>query len=68
MFRSLWFWIVIILIAVGIALTAALGVLYWLLGAFVLAVLMLLTVLLAATDAFPAKSLLLRAYSRRLRL
>lgn len=51
MFRSPWFWIVIILIVGGIALTAALGVLYWLLAAFVVTILILLTVLLAAAYA-----------------
>jgi purine nucleosidase len=51
LFRSPWFWVVIILIVGGIVLTAALGVLYWLLGAFVLAILLLLVVLLVTAFA-----------------
>ncbi len=46
MFRSLWFWIAITLIVLGIGLTAALGVLYWLIAAFVAAILMLVVVFL----------------------
>jgi purine nucleosidase len=50
-FRSAWFWITIVIIAGGIALTAALGVLYWLIGAFAVAILTLLTVYLVAAYA-----------------
>jgi purine nucleosidase len=49
LFRNPWFWIVIALIAAGVAVTAALGVLHWLalvLAAFVLA--LVVTLLVAA--------------------
>jgi len=49
--RSPWFWIAIVLIAAGIGLTAALGVLYWLFGAFAAAILTLITVFLVAAYA-----------------
>lgn len=48
MFRSPWFWIALVLILLGIALTAALGALYWLITAFVAAILMLVVVFLLA--------------------
>jgi purine nucleosidase len=51
MHRSPWFWIAIVLIAAGIALTAALGVLYWLVAASGAAILALLTVFLVAAYA-----------------
>jgi len=46
--RSPWFWVAVALIAAGVALTAALGVLYWLIAAFAAAILMLLVVFLVA--------------------
>jgi len=46
--RSLWFWTTVFIIAIGIALTAALGVFYWLVVACVLAGLTSLAALLAA--------------------
>ncbi len=48
MFRSPWFWITAALIAAGIALTVALGALYWLIGAFVVAALTLVIAFLVA--------------------
>jgi len=51
LFRSPWFWIATALIVLGIVLTAAIGVLYWLLAAFAAAVLMLLLVFLVAAYA-----------------
>lgn len=48
MFRSPWFWITIVLIAAGVALTAAVGALYWLVAACVTAVVTLLIAFLAA--------------------
>jgi len=48
MLRSPWFWIAIALITAGIALTAALGALYWLIVAFAAASLMLAVVFLVA--------------------
>ncbi|MEA3340214.1 MAG: nucleoside hydrolase, partial [Chloroflexota bacterium] len=48
MLRSPWFWIAITLITAGIALTAALGALYWLIVAFAAAILMLVVVFLVA--------------------
>ena len=51
MFRSPWFWVVIALIVVGLVLTTALGVLYWLVAAFAAAILMLLVVFLVAAYA-----------------
>jgi len=48
LFRSPWFWIAITLVALGIGLTAALGVLYWLVAAFVATILMLVAVFLVA--------------------
>jgi len=50
-FRNPWFWITIIIIAIGVALTAALGVFYWLIGALVTAILTLITVFLVAAYA-----------------
>ena len=46
-----WIWIVLILIAAGIALAAALGVLHWLLGAFVAGVVGLIVAYLIAAYA-----------------
>jgi purine nucleosidase len=46
--RNPWFWLTITLIATGIALTTALGALYWLVVAFAAAILMLLIVFLIA--------------------
>ncbi|MGD1994390.1 MAG: hypothetical protein PVI59_14450, partial [Anaerolineae bacterium] len=51
MFRSPWFWIAVTLIVVGIALTAALGVLRWLVAAAAAAILALLATFLAAAYA-----------------
>jgi len=48
MLRSLWFWIAIALITAGIALTAALSALYWLIAVFAVAILMLVVVFLVA--------------------
>lgn len=56
MFRNPWFWIVIALIAAGVAVTAALDVLHWLalaLAAFVLA--LVITLLVAAFPIMRAK-------------
>jgi purine nucleosidase len=52
LFRNPWFWIVIVLITAGVAVTAALGVLHWLalaFAAFVLASVILLFVAAYAT-------------------
>ncbi len=51
MFRNPWFWITIAIIAVGVALTAALGVLYWLIGALAVAVLTLIVAFLVTAYA-----------------
>lgn len=51
MLRSPFFWIAIALIAAGIALTATLGVLYWLVAGFVAAVLTFVVVFLSAAYA-----------------
>ena len=51
MFRNPWFWITIAIIAIGVALTAALGVFYWLIGALVAIVLMLVAGFLVAAYA-----------------
>lgn len=51
MLRSPWLWITIVLIAAGIALTAALGVLVWLLAAFGAALLVVLVAYLLAAYA-----------------
>ncbi|MDY7077561.1 MAG: hypothetical protein SXV54_11630, partial [Chloroflexota bacterium] len=51
MFRNPWFWITVTLIAIGIGLTVALGVFYWLVGAFVAAILMLVVTFLIAAHA-----------------
>lgn len=48
MFRNPWFWIVIVLIAAGVAVTAALGVLHWLALAFATFILAAIITLLAA--------------------
>ncbi|MEE8390109.1 MAG: nucleoside hydrolase [Anaerolineae bacterium] len=48
MFRNPWFWITITIITIGVALTAALGVLYWLVGALVTAVLTCIIAFLVA--------------------
>jgi purine nucleosidase len=49
LFRSLWFWIVIVLIAAGVAVTATLGVLHWLaLSVAALALTAVITLLIAA--------------------
>jgi purine nucleosidase len=47
LFRSLWFWIVIVLIAAGVAVTAALGALHWL-ALFLAALVLTATVTLLA--------------------
>ena len=49
--RSPWFWIAIALVVVGVALTAALGVLYWLVGAFAAAILTIIIIFLIAAHA-----------------
>ena len=51
MLRNPWFWISITIIAIGVALTAALGVFYWLIGALAVAVLTLLVAFLVAAYA-----------------
>lgn len=51
MLRSPWFWIGIALIALGIALTAVLGVLYWLVAVSAVAVLALVVVFLVLAYA-----------------
>jgi purine nucleosidase len=51
LFRNPWFWITIAIIAIGIALTVALGVFYWLIGAFVTAILTLIIAFVAAAYA-----------------
>ena len=51
MLRSPWFWIAIALIVTGIALTAALGVIYWLGVALAAAILALLAAFLVAAYA-----------------
>jgi len=48
MLRNLWFWLAILLILIGVALTAVLGALYWLIAAFAAVVLMLIVVFLVA--------------------
>ncbi len=48
MFRSLWFWTAIVLIIVGIALTAILEVFYWLIATLAAAVLMVIAAFLIA--------------------
>lgn len=49
--RSPWFWVAITFIAIGIALTAALGVLYWLFVAFAATILIFIIVFLVAAYA-----------------
>jgi inosine-uridine nucleoside N-ribohydrolase len=51
MLRSPWFWIVVGLIAIGVATSAALGVLYWLLGALAAGLAALAITYLAAAYA-----------------
>ena len=51
MLRSPFFWIAIAFIAAGIALTATLGVLYWLVAGFVAAVLTFVVVFLSVAYA-----------------
>lgn len=51
MLRSPWFWIAIVLIGIGVALTEALGVFYWLIAALASALLMLFVVFFAAAYA-----------------
>ena len=51
MFRSPWFWIAVVLITVGVLLTATLGVLYWLVGAFVIALLVVVVIFVVAAYA-----------------
>ncbi|MCP4541967.1 MAG: nucleoside hydrolase [Chloroflexi bacterium] len=51
MFRNPWFWITITIIAIGVALTSALGVFYWLVGALAVAVLTLIIAFLAMAYA-----------------
>ena len=53
MLRNPWFWIVIVLIAAGVAVTAALGVLHWLALIFVVSVMALIITLLIA--AYPLR-------------
>jgi purine nucleosidase len=50
-FRNPWFWIVIALIAAGVAVTAALGVLHWLALSFATLALALVIILLVAAYA-----------------
>jgi inosine-uridine nucleoside N-ribohydrolase len=49
--RSLWFWITVSLIVAGVALTAALGVFYWLVAALTMAVLLMTGVFFYAAYA-----------------
>jgi purine nucleosidase len=51
MFRSPWFWIVILLIAAGVAVTATLGALHWLVLSLVALVLVAAVILFAAAYA-----------------
>ncbi len=51
MFRNIWFWIAILIIAAGVALTAALGVFYWLVIALALTALLFVVVFLVAAFA-----------------
>lgn len=51
MFRNPWFWVTIALIALGVALTATLGVFYWLVGAFAAAIVTLLVAFLLSAYA-----------------
>ncbi len=51
MLRNPWFWITIAIIALGVALTAALGVFYWLVGALIVAVVLLVVAFLVAAYA-----------------
>lgn len=51
MLRNPWFWISITIIAIGVALTAALGVFYWLIGALAVAVVTLIVAFLVAAYA-----------------
>jgi len=51
LFRNPWFWITITIIAIGVALTAALGVFYWLIGSLILLVLTFIVVFLVAAYA-----------------
>lgn len=53
MFRNPWFWTVIVLIAAGVAVTAALGVLHWL--ALVFAALALTPVITLLAAAYPIR-------------
>ncbi|HET91432.1 MAG TPA: hypothetical protein ENN99_11960 [Chloroflexi bacterium] len=48
MFRNIWFWIAILIIAAGFALTAALGLFYWLVIALALVALMFAVAFLVA--------------------
>ena len=49
--RNPWFWITLVLILIGFALTAVLGVFYWLVGALAAAILTLVIALLIAAYA-----------------
>ena len=51
MFRNPWFWITITIITIGVALTAAMGVFYWLIGSLILVVLTVIVVFLVAAYA-----------------
>ncbi len=51
MFRNPWFWVAIIIIAIGVALTAVLGVFYWLVGALIAVVLTVIVIFLIAAYA-----------------
>jgi len=51
LFRNPWFWVTITIIAIGVALTAALGVFYWLIGSLILVVLTSIVVLLISAYA-----------------
>lgn len=51
MLRNIWFWLAVLLIALGIALTVVMGVFYWLVATGVAAVLMIVIVFLISAYA-----------------